>query len=168
MLNDYFRQVVPAIEAAGGEVVDTAGDAVMAWFRGPDHEQRAALAGLAFQEVAGRVADDHPAWPRFRVGISSGEAYVGLVEARGARRLAPTGDCVNVAARLEGHARVGEVVIGEPTRRALAERAEVEDLGELRVKGREAPVRAFVLRALPRGGSQRDQRLHHEDGEAEE
>jgi adenylate cyclase len=168
MLNEYFLEVVPAIEAAGGSVVDTAGDAVMAWFRGPGHELRAAQAGLAFQEVARRVGDDHPAWPRFRVGISSGEAYVGLVEARGARRVAPTGDCVNVAARIQAQARVGEVVIGEGTRRALGERGEVEDLGELRVKGRERPVRAFVLRELPGRGGERDQRLHDEESEAED
>jgi class 3 adenylate cyclase len=67
---------------------------------------------------------------------------------RGARRLTVTGDAVNVAARLEGQARAGEVVIGESTREALGSRAEVEDLGEIEIKGKARHVRAFLLRGL--------------------
>jgi adenylate cyclase len=167
MLNEYFASVGPAIEANGGEIVQTVGDAVMAVFREDDHQIRAARAGLAFQDAAEALARRHPGWPRFRVGVNSGEAHVGLVEARGARMFTPTGDTVNVGARLEGQARAGEVVIGEATRAALGGRAEVEDLGELPVKGKERPVRAFVLRALAPDGYERNQRLHDQEPEAE-
>jgi adenylate cyclase len=147
--------------------VQTIGDAVMAVFRAPGHERRASRAGLAFQGAAEAVAGRHPEWPRFRVGVNSGEAHVGLVEARGARIFTPTGDTVNVGARLEGQARAGEVVIGEATRAALGSKAVVDDLGDLRVKGRARPVRAYVLRAVAPEGHERDQRLDDQDPEAE-
>ena len=165
MLDEYFSAVGPAVEREGGELVQTSGDAVFAVFKGAGHEARAARAGLGLQAAAGSVAARHPDWPRFRVGVNSGEAHVGLVRAPGARTFSPTGDVVNTGARLEGKARAGEVVIAEHTRRALGPGAEVEDLGELPVKGKERPVRAFVLRALPAHGDERHERLedeHHE------
>jgi adenylate cyclase len=139
----------------------------MVVFREEGHALRAARAGLAFQEETGRIAAAHPDWPRFRVGVNSGAAIVGLPEARGARRLTVTGDTVNVAARLEGQARAGEVVIGETTRAALGAFAQVEDLGDLPVKGKARPVRAFLLRALAPEGDERDQRLQHEQAKSE-
>ncbi|HYY77532.1 MAG TPA: adenylate/guanylate cyclase domain-containing protein [Gaiellaceae bacterium] len=167
MLNEYFAAVVPAIEANGGAVVQTVGDAVMAVFREAGHEERAARAGLAFQAAAETVARRRPEWPRFRVGVNSGHAHVGIVEAPGARTFTPTGDTVNVGARLEGKARAGEVVIGEATCTALGSRAEVDDLGDLPVKGKERPVRAYVLRALAPDGHEGDQRLDDQDAEPE-
>lgn len=167
MLDEYWRAAAPVAEAHDGWIDKTIGDALMVVFRDEGHALRAARAALAFQEETGRVAAAHPAWPRFRVGINSGAAIVGLPEARGARRLTVTGDTVNVAARLEGHARAGEVVIGETTRAALGSLAQVEDLGELPVKGRTEPVRAFLLRALAPEGHEGDKRLQHEQAKAE-
>ena len=58
------------------------------------------------------------------------------------------GDAVNVAARLQTLAEPGTVVIGEATRDAIGDRLRVHPLGELTVKGRLQPVRAFVVDAL--------------------
>jgi adenylate cyclase len=157
MLDEYFLKAAPVIESHAGEIVQTAGDALMAVFRGAGHARRAAATGLEFQDTMGRIADRHPGWPRFRVGVSSGPAHVGLVRFTGARTFTPTGDVVNVAARLEAQARVNEVVIAETTREALGVEVEVEDLGDLPVKGKEQPVRAFLLRALAPGGDEGDE-----------
>jgi len=167
MLDEYFAAIGPVVEREGGELVQTSGDAVFAVFKGEGHEARAARAGLELQAAASPIAARHPDWPRFRVGVNSGEAHVGLVRAPGARSFAPTGDVVNTGSRLEGKARAGEVVIAERTRRALGADAEVEDLGELPVKGKERPVRAFVLRALPAHGDERDERLQDQHGEGD-
>ena len=148
MLDEYWRAAAPVAEAHDGWIDKTIGDALMIVFRGDDHALRAARAALDFQQATGRVAASRPEWPRFRTGVNSGSAVVGLPEVRGARRLTVTGDAVNVAARLEGQARAGEVVIGESTREALGSRAEVEDLGEIDVKGKARHVRAFLLRGL--------------------
>jgi adenylate cyclase len=167
MLDEYWRVAGPIAEEHEGWIDKTIGDALMVVFRDEGHALRAARMGLAFQRETGRVAAARPDWPRFRTGINTGEAVVGLAEARGARRLTVTGDTVNVAARLEGHARAGEVVIGEATRAALGSVAQVEDLGELSIKGKARPVRAFLLRAVASEGRKGDQRLEYEQAESE-
>ena len=165
MMNDYFVTIGPVVDTEDGELVQTVGDQVFAVFRNPGHEQRASRAGLLLQEVTASLAARHPDWPRFRVGINSGEAHIGLVKAPGARYFSPTGDVVNTASRLEGQARAGEVVISGKTRGALGEEVVVDDLGELPVKGKERPVQAFVLRALTADRDQRDQGLQDEHTE---
>ncbi len=165
MMNEYFATVVPVIENEAGELVQTVGDQIFAVFKETGHEQRAARAGLRLQEATGPLTARHPEWPRFRVGVNSGEAHIGLVKAPGARYFSPTGDVVNTGSRLEAQARAGEVVISGTTRSALGDEAVLEDLGELPVKGKERPVQAFVLRALAPGGAEGDQRLEDQDAE---
>jgi adenylate cyclase len=167
MMDEYFGTVVPVIEGERGELVQTVGDQIFAVFKETGHERRAARAGLRLQETTGALAARHAEWPRFRVGVNSGEAHIGLVRAPGARYFSPTGDVVNTGSRLESQARVGEVVISGRTRSALGEDAVVEDLGELPVKGKERPVRAYVLRALTPRGSEGEKRLQDEDAEGD-
>ena len=162
MLDEYFEAGIPAVRSESRNV-RTIGDAVMAYFAGPGHERRAAAAALDFQQRVTEVFDSHPNWPRFRVGVNTGRVSIGITA--GAREETVRGDAVNVAARLEGEARAGEVVVGEATRMALAGDAEIEDLGELPVKGKERPVRAYVLHTLAPAGHDRDERLGNEQSE---
>ena len=104
MLNEYWAVVVPVIDAAGGEIEQFAGDAVMAIFNvegdQPDHPVRAARAAIAIIEAGRAVLAMHPDWPAFRVGVSTGHAVVGNVGTRGRRSFAVIGDTTNTAARL--------------------------------------------------------------------
>lgn len=152
MLNAYFEAAIPPIVREHGGTIDKLiGDAVMATFnvRGdqPDHAERAARAALAIRDRTDEVARAHPDWPRFRIGVNSGNAVVGVVGAAGGRSYTVIGDAVNIASRLESSAPPGAIVIGPETRRAL-DHAETEPLGELQVKGREAPVAAHILHRL--------------------
>jgi class 3 adenylate cyclase len=61
---------------------------------------------------------------------------------------AVVGDMVNTGARLESNAPVGAVLIGAETYQRLPDGADVEPMPALRLKGRQAPVDAYVLRAL--------------------
>jgi adenylate cyclase len=167
MLDEYFAAAAPIVERHGGEVDKTIGDALMVVFRGPEHAVRAARVALDFQGAAGGLAEGHPGWPRFRVGVNSGEALLGVVELRGGRDFTVTGDAVNLAARLEGQARAGEVVIGEATCAALGFPSGVEELEPLTVKGKREPVRAYILRSLAPDRDERDQRLEDEQSESE-
>ncbi len=158
MLNEYFEVAVPMIaNKHGGEVDKLIGDAIMVTFntRGdqPDHALRAVRAGLALQEVTSRFVGPHPGWPRFRVGINSGEAMVGLVGAEGGRGYTVIGDTVNLASRLESQAKAGQVVVGSATYHYLPAGTRVEPLGGIRVKGKEAPVEAYVVVELPADGN---------------
>ncbi|HZA20616.1 MAG TPA: adenylate/guanylate cyclase domain-containing protein, partial [Actinomycetota bacterium] len=154
MLNAYFDRLVPLMEAHGGEVHRIIGDALMVVFNKagdqPDHARLAARAGLALQGEAHEIGRDHPDWPRFRVGVNSGEVLTGVMGgSSGYREHGLVGDTVNLAARLEGHAPVGEVLVGKGTFESLPEGSVVESLASLRVKGKAAPVDAYVLKALP-------------------
>jgi class 3 adenylate cyclase len=152
MLNARFGAVVPALRGAGAEIDRLMGDAVLATFntRGdqPDHAVRAAGAALSVQRAAGAVDAEHPDWPRFRVGVNTGEAVVGVLGAGEGRSYTVVGDTVNVAARLEAAAPVGGVVVGAATLERLGPAAGASPLGSLAVKGKREPVAAYRLSSL--------------------
>jgi adenylate cyclase len=153
MLNAYFGAIIPLMERLGGEVHQVIGDEVMVIFNKagdqPDHASIAVRAAQALQQEAATVARDYPDWPRFRAGVNSGEVLAGVVGgARGHRKHGVVGDTVNLAARLQSEAPVGEVVLGGETMRRLPPGAVVERLPELRVKGKAEPVEGYVLRSL--------------------
>jgi len=153
MLNEYFAAAVPAVvQPYGGDVDRIIGDALMVTFnkRGdqPDHARRAAAAGLAMQAATGRVADRHPEWPRFRVGINSGPATVSVLGTEGGRTHTVIGDTVNTASRIEGKAPAGGVAIG-PSTLAELPGAVTSPLGALTLKGKSDPVETFLLLGLP-------------------
>ena len=154
MLNEYFAVAVPAVVTPyGGDIDRIIGDALMVTFnkRGdqPDHAERAAGAGLALQDATARLAEQHPDWPRFRVGINSGEVSVSLLGAQGGRTHTIVGDTVNVASRIEGQAPTGGVAIG-PDTKALLPEAVTTPLGRLQLKGKQEPLEVHLLTALRR------------------
>ena len=131
-----------AVEAHGGVVFETVGDAVYAAFAAPTDAVAAALAGqLALQrEDWGEVG----AGPlRARMGLHTGE-----VERQGAHYFgAPLYRC----ARLTATAHGGQVVLSEAAaalvRDALPARAGLLDLGEYRLQDLQRPERVFQLTA---------------------
>jgi adenylate cyclase len=127
----------------------------------PDHAERAVRAALALQREATAVARDHPEWPRFRAGVNTGPARTGIVGAE----FTPLGDTVNLASRLEGQAEAGQVVIGGATYSRLPDGTQVEALSARRVKGKETPVEAYVVLALPAGGDEGGERLRAQHDE---
>ncbi|MFF3443851.1 adenylate/guanylate cyclase domain-containing protein [Streptosporangium sp. NPDC002721] len=152
MLNRYHTAAVPIVLGNGGTIVQFVGDALLALFNAParqeDHALAAVRAGLAMQEAAEEIAAGMPGYPRFRIGINTGEALVGNIGSPELRGFNAMGDCVNVAARLEGIADPGSVVIGQTTLDLIGPRAETRSLGWLNLKGREQPVHAYVLSGL--------------------
>jgi adenylate cyclase len=149
MLNGFWAEVVPVIDAAGGIVGHFAGDGLMASFNAagdqPDHALRAARAGLAITELAKRLVALHPTWPTFRVGVNTGSAVVGNVGSEGRREFSVIGDTTNVAARLMAVAQPGQVVIAATTWAALGSTGVGVALGPTEVKGKSRPVDAWIL-----------------------
>jgi adenylate cyclase len=114
----------------------------------PDHALRAARAALGLQRASATLTAQHPHWPRFRVGVNTGPAVVGNVGTADQRSFAAIGEATNHAARLQAVAAPGEIVIGETTRLALLDIAELEPLEPIRVKGKREPVIAHRLVAI--------------------
>jgi class 3 adenylate cyclase len=153
MLNEYYGRIIPLMEDIGGEVHQVVGDELMVIFNKagdqPDHAALAARAAAVLQEAAADVARDHPDWPRFRCAVNSGEVLAGLVGgSRGHRKHGVVGDTVNLAARLEALAPVGDVLLGAETARRLPAGSVVERIPDVHVKGKVEPVEAYVLRHL--------------------
>ena len=137
-----------AVEEYGGTVQAYQGDGICAYFGVPAaHEndpERAALAGLRILELMSEYTRDiEKAWGiagfSVRVGINSGRAAVGLVGAADPQAVA-LGDATNVAARVQAAAEPGTVLVGESSARRLTHRFVLEPLGDIDVKGRDAPV----------------------------
>ncbi|HEX5501263.1 MAG TPA: adenylate/guanylate cyclase domain-containing protein [Thermomicrobiales bacterium] len=141
---EHFAILQAAIEAAGGALVKTIGDAVMAAF--PDG--RAALAaGLALQRAIRALDTTDFADPRaiLKVGVHAGACFAVTLN----DRLDYFGTAVNLAARAQQVARGGEVVA---TAAVYAEAAEVvaaaglrAEPSELPLKGLDAPVRLYRI-----------------------
>lgn len=141
LVQDHFDVVVPIIERSGGAVVKTIGDAVMAAFADEMDALSASLAILEafdrFREQGGDAARTH-----IKLGLHSGPCYV--ITANHA--LDYFGQTVNIAARLQGQARSGELVIDD----ALAERAIAAGvLPEGRVRDRYTATLKGVAEAVP-------------------
>jgi len=154
LLTRYFDTARDAIERHGGTVEKFIGDAVMAVWGTPiareDDAERSVRAALELVREVPTLAPELQA----RAGILTGEAAV-TIGATNQGMVA--GDLVNTAARLQGVAEPGTVLVGEPTMRA-AERAIVfEEVGEHALKGKVTPVPAWraVRVVAQRGGQQR-------------
>jgi adenylate cyclase len=154
VLSAYWSIAAPLITREfGGEVEKFIGDGVAASFnsRGdqPDHALRAAQAALALQRRLTMVAEQHPHWPRMRVGVNSGEAVLREIGGDGHVAYPLVGDTVNTGARLESLAPAGGVLIGADTYGQLPDGTLVEAKPDLQVKGKDGPFTAYVLLALP-------------------
>ncbi|RZI80870.1 MAG: adenylate/guanylate cyclase domain-containing protein, partial [Microbacterium sp.] len=117
-----------AIEELGGTVRGTAGDGVLGLFGAPtaheDDAERAVIAGLRLVEAMRSYGHDAVRrWGvselRVRVGIETGLAVLGEVRAGSQVQYDASGDCLNTAARLEGAADVGGVLVGPVTHRRV-------------------------------------------------
>ena len=149
MLDTLFQAAIPVIERRGGTVDRLIGDAVFATFRGDGHEERAARAALEMQEATGPLAGANR-WPRFRAGLNSGEAAVGVLGTGTGQTFSAIGDVVNLGSRIEGLAPAGGVAITAETARGLWG-AVTDPLATTRVKGRDEEVEVLLLRSLPPG-----------------
>jgi class 3 adenylate cyclase len=108
LVHDHFDCLVRVIEAHGGALVKTIGDAVMAVF---EQDQSALATAIAMHRefAALRPVNADAQQTSLKIGVYSGPCYA--VTASGV--LDYFGQSVNVAARLQGQAGPGEVVMTE-------------------------------------------------------
>jgi class 3 adenylate cyclase/TolB-like protein/Flp pilus assembly protein TadD len=141
--------LAPAVDAHHGLVVKKTGDGLLAEFdsvveavRCAVDIQRGAAEWNAARPPDGRIS--------FRIGINIGDV---IAEAGDI-----FGDSVNIAARLEGLAEPGGIVVSRAVRDHVRDKLalDFEDLGEQRVKNIARPVRAFCVRTD--GGTRRPDR----------
>ena len=92
----------------------------------------------------------------WRTGIATGEVVAG--DGAAGQRMV-TGDAVNVAARLQQAAQPGEILITGQTQGLVRDAVQVEPLGDISVKGRQATIEAFRLLAVDQSAAGHERRL---------
>jgi adenylate cyclase len=122
-----------------GRIANTAGDSVLAEFASVLDAVRSAI---EIQAALQRANEGEPEGRRmrFRIGVNVGDVMVKEGDI--------FGDGVNIAARLEGLVKGGEICVSRGVRDHLRHRGGMvfEDLGEQLVKNITHPIRAFRLR----------------------
>src|SRR5271165_3245247 len=110
-----------------------------------DDAARAVHAGLEIADVVASLQTRAREKLAVRVGIATGLVVVGdLVGQGSAQEQAVVGDTPNLAARLQGLAEAGGVVVSASTRRLIGDQFRLKELGKHAVKGLAEPVEAYA------------------------
>src|SRR5256885_1223996 len=148
-----------AVETREGTVADLMGDGVFALFGAPiahdDDPMRAVEAALEMQvRVVGHVTREVPHLRlQLGVGITTGEVVAGNVGSERRMHYAVVGDSVNVAARLQASAGPSQILVDKATYDEVRDEVIAQDVGDLRLAGRDKWVRAFNIIRLARAHS---------------
>jgi adenylate cyclase len=157
-LNAHRRAMNGAILAEGGTVMQYVGDAVMAVFgapdRQPDHAVRAVRAARGMHAAQHDLDADWAAGGLagfgLGIGLCTGEVAAALLGSDEWVEYTLVGDTVNLAQRMQDLARpAGTTVATESTVAAVGDDGPWTPLGPRTVKGRTAPVVAYLLTSSP-------------------
>ena len=161
LLSAFYEHCAAAIWERDGIVNKLIGDAVFAFFNFPirhdDHLRRAIEAGLELQRRCHDVqaASGHAASEGWGVGVGihTGEIAIGEV-GQFCRDFTAIGPVINLAARLQGAARPGEVLVSADAYDQLGTGRSADGPRMLQLKGIERPVTAYAVQALSAAGGQ--------------
>lgn len=152
VLNEYFTEAVEIIIKHKGYIDKFIGDAIMAAWGVPmaTLEQDAYEAVSCALEIQDRIKSRDRTFfkgeaSKLKVGIGmhTGPLVAGNLGSSRRMDYSVIGDTVNVAARLEGVAGAGEVVITDKTYDLLGDRFKVKEREPVKVKGKKEPLRVF-------------------------
>lgn len=150
LLNEYFDIMAKEIIQQKGIIDKFIGDAIMAVFKGPYHLDRAVESCLAISNALNSLpafVSESGFKPNVSIGINSGEMVSGNIGSSTLRRLDYTviGDTVNVAARLQSAAKVGQILITETNYQNIKESFICKEIGPLSLKNKEKPVIVYEV-----------------------
>ncbi len=152
-LNEYFHYFDVCARFHFGTIDKFIGDAVMVVFGAPRpdplHAYHATACAVLMQRLASelnrrRIAAGEP--PVYlRIGVNSGEMLAGVLGSQQRVEYTVVGDAVNLASRLCGAARPGEVLISAAVRAQIADRDDLETSAarSIIVRGKGEPVEIY-------------------------
>jgi len=155
VLREYHEALGTLINRFEATVEHFAGDGLMVLFNDPVpcHDPAARAVRMAV-EMRACVAELAVKWRRhgrelgFGVGIAHGDATLGCIGFEGRLGYAAIGSAANLAARLCGEARDGQILVDREVRVAVEAFADLDPLGNITLKGFREPVPAFNVRQL--------------------
>lgn len=147
ILNKMFQAMEEVITQNGGDINKYIGDAIFAYFRRPyGNEGEAAKAVLRtalrmqdrFENLnqAFKVAYSREVKIGLGIGITAGEAIMGNLGSSNRMEFTLIGDTVNMASRLCGVAKHGQVLVNEEMANACRENFELTALPPMQIKGK--------------------------------
>jgi adenylate cyclase len=149
LLHRFYGAASSALLAHDAILGQIAGDEVMAIFvpglagaafpRQAVQAAGALLRGVGYGTAAGN-------WLDVGVGICTGEEYVGNVGGGGFKDFTAIGDVTNTAARLQGSALGGEILMCAATYETVASAHPAAEAGLLQLKGKQSTVEGFRIR----------------------
>ena len=156
LLNDYFENITNAVFNNQGTLDKFIGDAAMAVFNSPfdleDYTYKAVKTALDIQKCSEEIArisyEKTGIKIGFGVGVNCGEAIIGNMGSEYRVEFAAIGDTVNTASRLEGVAKVGQVIISKKVYDRLKGRIDVTWLGNVSLKGKAKEVEIYQVNGL--------------------
>ncbi len=161
VLNQFFTEVVTAVEAEGGVVKQFTGDGVMALFGAPqastDHVERAARAGLGIIERVAQLNTRLQSSGRpplqIGIGIHTGAVVAGLIGPDARVEYGVVGEPVNLASRIEALTKdlKATILVSRDVATRLGPTFVFGRSALLPVKGRTDPIEVVELLAHPKG-----------------
>lgn len=155
LLHAYHRALVPLIQSFEGTLDRFVGDGMMVFFNDPlpcpDPAGRAVRLAVAMRAAVAALA---AAWRRrghqigFGIGIAQGFATLGQIGFEGRFDYSAIGTVINTAARLCDAAKDGQILVTSRVASAVAEAAELSEIGLLPMKGLSRPVAVSNVVAL--------------------
>ncbi|MCX5789002.1 MAG: adenylate/guanylate cyclase domain-containing protein [Elusimicrobia bacterium] len=159
-LNVYLSALTDVVEGEQKGTIDKyIGDCIMAFWNAPldqpDHRARACVAAVRCQQVMAELNRTHkfsfplPETPAARIGLNSGPMNVGFTGSRQKLQYTVLGDEVNLGSRLEGANKFfgSSVMVSESCFEGGREAVEGRLLGQIRVVGKQVPIRVYELLA---------------------
>jgi class 3 adenylate cyclase len=152
VLREYHADMGKLILAHEGTLERFTGDGMMVFFNDPlpvpDAAERAVRMAVAMRDRAAELA---ARWHRrgyeldLGMGIAKGFATIGAIGFEGRWDYGAIGTVTNLAARLCGEAKPGQILISPRLLPEVEQLLEVEEVGLLAVKGLARPVKALNI-----------------------
>ena len=152
VLREYHENLGELIFRYEGTLERFLGDGIMIVFNDPipcdDHTERAVRLALDMRERVDELAKQ---WARvghvlgFGIGIASGYATLGQVGFEHRREYTAIGGVINLASRLCGEAKAGQIVISQRAFSAVEQSVGASHIGQLSLKGFNRPIDAYEV-----------------------
>lgn len=150
LLRDYHAALGPIIARFEGTLDHYIGDGIMVFFNDPlpmpEPAKRAVEMAVTMREAAAGVVK---AWRRhgqdigFGIGISQGYATLGEIGFAERMDYTAIGTVTNLAARLSGEAKDGQILMSRRVATAVEGTVSLEEIGNLSLKGISQPVAVY-------------------------
>jgi class 3 adenylate cyclase len=152
MLNEYLTTMTEMVFRYGGTLDKYIGDGIMAFYGDPvpfaDHPARAVKTALEMRE---QVMQMQRRWHVLQqpldvgIGISTGYVTVGNIGSPSRLEYTVIGNHVNLASRLAGRAKPGQILVSERTLVGVQEQVEAMEVFNVRLQGVSRRVKVYEI-----------------------